>query len=337
MLNIIHELGQLEYGGVEKVIRNIIKFDKENEHKIITYKDGPFRKELEAIGAEVVFMPKEGTADINADIIHIHSGGALSEMGMSLGKDFSTIETIHSPVRSPMPKNVIAQRVGVTEAVSRMNENCITIHNGIDLGSLLVTRTREEVRAELGIDKAAMVIGRLGRIGKDKCMEEWILACYHLQKKGHNIVPVIVGSEAQGLDGYIGKLKLMAASLPVKDIIWVGHKDDVENYLQIMDIFLYPSPTEGFGLVFAEAMLAGCTVVTYKNDITMELYGGYSILTDKSLEGLVEGVIKAMDINIRDAIVPIAQQLVESEYSAGRMAAEYGELYEKIKKEKVKA
>ena len=329
-MNIVHELNQLEYGGVEKVIRNIIKFDKENKHQVITYKDGPFRKEFEAIGAEVIFMPKEGTRDINADIIHIHSGGALSEMGLSLGKNFPIVETIHSPVRSPMPKNLIAQRVGVTEAVSRMNENCTTIHNGIDFESLIGTRTREEIRAELGIDKAAMVVGRLGRIGKDKCMEEWILTCYYLQMKGIDIVPMIVGSEAQGLEGYIGKLKLMAASLPVKNIVWAGHKDDVANYLQAMDIFLYPSPTEGFGLVFIEALNAGCTVVTYNNDITMELFGGYGILTEKSISGLVDGVIKAMDTNARDAIVPIAQQWIEEQYSAECMAAKYQDLYKSV-------
>jgi len=336
-MNIVHELNQLQYGGVEKVIRNLIKFDTQNKHKIIVYKDGPFRKEFEAIGAEVLFMPKEGTVDMDADIIHIHSGGAISEMAMTLGKAFPVIETIHSPIRSPMPKEFITQRVGVTEVVSRMNENCVTIHNGVDFGTLLETRTREEVRAELGIDKAAMVVGRLGRIGKDKCMEEWILACYYLQQKGIDFVPVIVGAEAQGADGYIGKLKLMAASLPVKNIKWVGHKDDVANYLQAMDVFLYPSPTEGFGLVFIEAMNAGCVVVTYKNDVTMELLGGYSVLTEKSVDGLVRGVIKAMDINMQDAIVSMTQEWVVENYSAERMATDYQELYKKYAKERVMA
>ena len=148
---------------------------------------------------------------------------------------------------------------------------------------------------------------------------------------------MIVGAEAIGLDGYIGKLKLMAASLPVKGIRWVGHKDDVANYLQVMDIFLYPSPTEGFGLVFVEAINAGCIVVTYKNDITMELLGGYSILTDKSIPGLVEGTIKALDINMRDAIIPMAQEWVAEMYSAERMAQEYSELYKKYAKEKIAA
>ncbi|MBI4708241.1 MAG: glycosyltransferase family 4 protein [Candidatus Omnitrophica bacterium] len=329
-MNIIHELNQLNYGGVEKVIRNIIKYDKENNHQIVAYKDGPFKKEFEKIGARVVFLPKEGTVDFDADVIHVHSGGGISEMAKILGRNFPVVETIHSPVRSPMTNEFISQRVGVTEAVCRMNSNCITIYNGLDLDTLEPDRYPEDVKKELGIPDGVPIVGRLGRIGKDKCLEEWILACYYLQQQGVNFIPLIVGGEAAGLDGYVGKLKLMAASLPVKGIIWAGHRADVANYLQIMDVFLYPSPTEGFGLVFAEAMYSGSVVVTYKNDISMEVAGGYSVLTEKSIKGLVDGVKKALDINIRDNIVPMAHDFVAEMFNAERMTSEYQEVYKRV-------
>ena len=252
-MKILHELNQLEYGGVERMIANIIKFDKKNTHSILTYKDGPFRKELE--GVDIIMPPKEKDAmlDFETDIIHIHSGGGISELAMSVSKGFPIIETIHSPVRSPIRKEFITQRVGVTEAVSRMNDECITIHNGLDFSKLMPTREADEVKKELGIARNVSIVGRLGRIGKDKCLEEWLLTCYKLQQMGLEFVPLVVGGEASGLDGYVGKLKLMAASLPVKGVIWAGHKADVANYLQIMDVFLYPSPTEGFGLQHQDA------------------------------------------------------------------------------------
>jgi glycosyltransferase involved in cell wall biosynthesis len=330
-MNIVHELNQLEYGGVERVIRNIIKFDDLNKHTVIAYKDGPFRAEFEKIGAKVNFPPKEGTVDFDADVIHIHSGGAVSEMAMALGKAFPVIETIHSPIRSPMRNDVIRKRVGVTEAVCRMNSNCITIHNGLDLSQLDPDRYAEDVKNELGIPEGIPVVGRLGRIGKDKNMEEWILACYYLQQEGVEFVPLIVGGESAGLDGYVGKLKLMAASLPGKGIIWAGHHSDVANYLQVMDVFMYPSPTEGFGLVFAEAMHSGSVVVTFNNDITREICGGFSILTEESIPGLVQGVKKALDINMRDAICPLARSWVEEQFNAQRMARDYQDLYGSLK------
>ena len=327
-MRIVHELNQLEYGGVEKMIKSIIKYDTKNNHFVVAYKDGPFRKELNKLGVEIL-LTGDKEVDFVADIAHIHSGGALSSMAVELGKSIPIVETIHSPVRSPMPNNLIRQRIGVTSAVSKMNSNCITILNGIDLNELDPDRYPEDIKRELGIPEGLPVIGRLGRIGKDKCLEEWILTCYYLQQQGIEFIPLIVGDEALGINGYVGKLKLMAASLPVKDIVWAGHRADVANYLQLMDVFLYPSPTEGFGLVFAEAMHAGSVVVTYKNDITMEVAGGYSILTDKSINGLVGGVKKALDINVKDTIVSMAHDFVEQEFDAERMVAEYQEVYEK--------
>lgn len=336
-MRIVHELKQLAYGGVEKVIHNIIKYDDQNEHTVVAFQDGPFRQEFEKVGAKIIFAPKEGEIDFEADLIHIHTGGAMSDMAQSLGKIFPVIETIHSPVRSPMSDSVIKLRVGVTEAVSRMNSNCVTIHNGVDFSQLEPDRYPEDVKRELGIPEGVPVIGRLGRIGKDKCLEEWLLACYYLQKQGVEFIPLIVGGEAAGLEGYVGKLKLMVASLPVKGVIWAGHHADVANYLQVMDVFLYPSPTEGFGLVFVEAMHAGAVVVTYDTDVTREICGGFSVLTENSIPGLVFGVQKALDVNMRDAIVPLAQSWVREQFDARRMVREYQEVYARFTPEEAKA
>ncbi len=327
---IVHELNQLDYGGAERVIRNIIKYDKVNKHNVIAYKDGPFKSELELIGANILIAPKTGEVQFDTDIIHIHSGGGVSEMAKELGKNFPVIETIHSPIRSPMRNEVISQRVGVTEAVSRINSNCVTIHNGIDFEDMVPTKTPENIKKELNIPQGIPIVGRLGRLGRDKGLEEWLLTCYHLQQRGIDFIPVIVGDEAANHNGYVGKLKLMAASLPVNNVVWVGHKTDIANYLQIMDVFLYPSPTEGFGLVFAEAMYMGAVVVTYDNDVTREVCGGFSVLTEKSIPGLVYGVQKALGVNMRDAIIPLAQSWAEEQFSAERMSKDYQELYMKF-------
>lgn len=328
-MDIVHELNQLDYGGAERIVRNIIKHDQKNKHRVVSYKDGPFRKKLEEAGAVVVVPEKDQEVDMEADIIHIHSGGGLSNMALYLGKNFPVIETIHSPIRSPMRDEVIRQRVGVCEAVTRLNSNCMTILNGIEADEQ-PTRSREEVRAELGIPEDKIVVGRLGRIGTDKGVEDWLLTCYRLQQQGLDFTPLVVGGEAAGLKGtYVGRMKLMAASLPVRGVVWAGPKVDIHNYLQAMDIFLYPSPTEGFGLVFMEALLNGLTVVTYKTAVTEEILAGHAILTDRSIDGLVAGMKKAFDVNYRDAYQGLGASLVESFFTAERMSLDYQELYER--------
>jgi len=331
-MNILHELNQLEYGGVERMIANLIKFDKKNKHSILAYQDGPFREELKDV--EIIIAPKEKgkELDFETDLIHIHSGGAVSELAMSVGKGFPIIETIHSPIRSPMRSELIAQRVGVTDVVSKLNHDCITIHNGLDFLEIMPTKEPEDIKKELGIKEGLPVIGRLGRIGEDKYLEEWLLVCNYLQRMGLEFIPLIIGDETIGLNGYIGKLKLMAASLPVKNVIWAGHKVDVANYLQIMDVFLYPSATEGFGLVYVEAMFNDAVLVTYENEVSKEIAAGYSILTGPSIEDLAMGVIKGLDINMKDAITSVARGWVEGEFNAEQMVEKYGELYERVNK-----
>lgn len=329
-MKIVHEINQLDFGGVEKVVRNLIKYDKKNEHSIISYRDGAYRQELEKVGANIVLLQnKNDTVDMEADVIHIHTGGGRSELAERLGKNFPIIETIHSPVRSVVDGNCVFQRIGVSKAVAEMNTDCDFIHNGLDMSEIEPTEDANVIRSELGIGHDELVIGRLGRLGRDKGIEEWLLACYELQKMGKEFVPVIVGSASKEDERYVAQLKLMAECLPVKNIKWVGHKPDVMNYLQIMDIFMYPSLTEGFGLVFAEAIMAGCVVAAWETKVTHELFGGYAVLTKPTIKDLVHGVVKLFDPTYRSEFSGMSQDFVRSEYDAQKMSEQYQELYER--------
>lgn len=333
-MEIVHELNQLDFGGVEKVIRNIVKFDKKNNHSIIAYKDGSYRKHLEDAGARIILIEDDTReeVDISADVLHVHCGGAISHLAKDQGLYFPVVETIHSPVRSPNLSNRIRQRVGVTKAVSRMNDNAMTIYNGIDIRDMEPKRTRDEMLDNIGVDKSKPIIGRLGRLGRDKGLEEWMLTCYYLQSSGVDFTPVIIGPEARDDSGYRGILKLMCESLPLNGVVWIPEQSDIADYLQCVDVFLYPSPTEGFGLVFIEAMLSGAVVVSYDNDVNREVIGGYSALVDvkDGIPGLVNMVKKVLtNESFRGHLKSEQIPFVINEYSAERMSLEYQDVYEK--------
>lgn len=329
-MKIVHELNQLDFGGVERVIRNIIKFDEKNEHTVLTYSDGPYRKELESVGAKIHLL-SDAEDEFSADVVHVHSGGGRSNMAAHLGGKFPIVETIHSPIRSTINDAFVTQRVGVTRAVSRLNRNCTTVKNGLDFSDLVKTQTVQLTKKQLGIPPDIPVIGRLGRIGYDKGLEEWLLVCRTLQSRGMEFIPLIVGGEARGAKGYFGKLKLMAECMPVENVVFAGHRTDVANVLSCMDVFLYPSMTEGFGLVFAEAMFCGAVVVANRTEVTHEVIGGYSVLVDpgKGIRGLAEAVEQAMNPIIKDELKPLAAEFVVENYSAQRMSEEYGNIYER--------
>jgi len=98
-----------------------------------------------------------------------------------------------------------------------------------------------------------------------------------------------------------------------------------------MDTFLYPSSTEGFGLVFAEAMLNEALVVAYKTDVTNELFGGYALLVEQNIRSLIDGVERSLKQSIRDTILPLAYDRIIKDFDAIDMVAQYKELYEQYK------
>lgn len=355
---ILHEINQLEMGGAERVVAGIIRHDKENQHVIYSYKDGPMRKVFEEIGARVIVDDGETTEDVNPNIIHIHTGGDASVMASCVKNSIPTIETVHSPVVSAVRDQWIEFRVGVSNVVTKMNRKCRTIYNGVDIDRLekepknfdnikttiIDHETGKEnnvymtFRENHDIPQNAFVVGRLGRIGFDKCMEEFLIACWLAQKTGliNDMHVVIVGDEAKNSVGHLAKMKVAAASLPLKNVHFVPAIECAGWAYQSMDLFLYPSPSEGFGLVFFEAMACGVPVLTWKTDLTSELLLGAAWLSNEQNSRCLADdlVYLALNKNIRDQLAAEGQKLALSTFTEERMSGEYQKLYAEIAKKR---
>lgn len=323
-MEIIHECNQLDCGGVEEVIRCLAKYDTENNHTIVAYKDGNMRKSLEDVGAKIIIPDMEGV-NVKADVLHIHCGGHSSMMANELHAALPVLETIHNAVISPNADSIIRMRVGNSKKVSEMNR-CKLIYNGIDFSALTPTREKDDIKREIGITNDKPVIGRLGRIGKDKCCEEWLLTAYELQKRGHDFNFVIVGGEARYNPNYIPQLKLMAASLPVKNCFFVGERFDKANYYQCFNYFLTPfTICEGFGLVFAEAMFFDLPIITYDTPVAREVVGEIGTFTKHEIGALADGIEETLGKKVS------CRKYVMEKFSAETMTQEYMQAYKEIK------
>lgn len=134
--------------------------------------------------------------------------------------------------------------------------------NGLNVSKFDLTKKdgyREEIRKKYGFSDSDIVLGFLGRIGRDKGFNELMLAFKQLKEKypfvkllyvGYNEKPDTVD---QDLLGYFDDCE---------DIISTnGWVDDPQRYLSAMDIFMFPSYREGFGNVVIEAEAMGVPVV----------------------------------------------------------------------------
>ncbi len=116
-----------------------------------------------------------------------------------------------------------------------------------------------EIRKQFGFIDNTIVLGFLGRIGRDKGFNELMLCFRKLKEKYDNIKLLYVGYNEKPDTVEQDLLKYFEEC---KDIIstnsWV---DDPQRYLAAMDIFLFPSYREGFGNVVIEAEAMGVPVV----------------------------------------------------------------------------
>jgi glycosyltransferase involved in cell wall biosynthesis/protein-tyrosine-phosphatase len=131
------------------------------------------------------------------------------------------------------------------------------VHNGIDVGAVLATRRREDVRRELGIDAETYLIGTVGRLSPVKGHSSFLRAAWLVLHKQPRAKFLIVG------DGPLSaELHAMAVALRVDGAcLFAGHRTDVHDLLAAMDVFVLPSLSEGIPMALLEAMALGTPVV----------------------------------------------------------------------------
>lgn len=340
-MKILHELNQLAMGGAERIVLSIAKFDKKNKHTVFSYKDGPMREVFEKAGVDVIIERPEGeeAPDMKVDVIHLHTGGNASHLAGTVRRSIATVETVHSPVVSAVRDEWVNARVGVTNAVTKLNRKCRTIYNGIDLSRLDVVipdgeeDAKKYFKKQFNIPENAFVVGRLGRLGYDKGIEEWIAAAWEFQRSlpSEEEKPyfIICGDEFE--PGYWATIKVMCASLPLKNVRFVEGCDNVAPVYAAMDVFMYPSPTEGFGLVVMEAMACGAAALVWDTQVMRELLMAHAHIVPATVDGLVSG-LKLLKSNkaLLDEFSDLGQALVLSDFTAERMSGQYQELYEEV-------
>ena len=135
--------------------------------------------------------------------------------------------------------------------------------NGIDLSRYAAGGkefNKDRLRAALSIPSTADVLVFVGRLRKDKGVNELIYAFLRLVTQFDNLYLVMIGPDEisrQPLD-----VVVQAAINLDPRIKYFGFQRNVEQYLAIGDIFVLPSYREGFGLVNLEASAMGLPVVS---------------------------------------------------------------------------
>lgn len=161
----------------------------------------------------------------------------------------------------------------------------------------------DELRDQYNLNKDHLILGFVGRLTKDKGVNELVAVFKQLSEENDHLRLLIVGDyeEADPVDN---KVKWEIENNP--KIIKTGFLSDPVAYYYLMDIFVFLTKREGFGNVSIEAALCGLPVIA--SDVT----GAKNTIVDGKTGYLVDPE------NLQDVRQSISQ-LIESESLRARL------------------
>lgn len=310
----------------------------------------------EGIASEIVYLKNkfdldgidkisDFIRDNNTDILHCHEYKS-NIMGLlaSRKRKIKVITTAHGWVKSDLKVRLyelfdaiwirffdIIVAVSLSrkkELMSRLipEKKILVINNGIALGAFAETGNAEKYRRELKLRPETKVIGNIGRLTSEKGHRYLLEAFPAVLRKFPDSKLLLAG------DGNLReKLLMQAKNLGIAESVFLlGYKKDIKPLLSIMDIFVFPSLTEGFPMALLEAMAMGVPVIASKvggiPEIVKENETGILVRSKNSSE-IAEAIIKLLsEQEILDRMKVKSREEVRR-FSVEEMVRKYENLY----------
>jgi glycosyltransferase involved in cell wall biosynthesis len=191
--------------------------------------------------------------------------------------------------------------------------------NGIDTSyfdpALIDQAQKDALRNTLNISKDDFVFIFVGRLVKDKGVNELIKTFEKICKKNDKVKLLLLGTYEKNLDPLEAETKISIESN--KQIIAVGWKEDVRPFFAISDLMVFPSYREGFPNVVMQAGAMGlnciATDINGCNEIIIEGKNGV-LIPPKDEETLRKQMQLAIDKSKVPANINLCRQLIIERY-----------------------
>lgn len=281
-------------GGIECFITNILTalpHDSQVDIVADLVEDSIYTEAVEKAGARVIEMTgklrarenekifKRLVEDNKYDIVHLHIFHGLALKYARIAKECGVpVRIAHGHGaglrKSPTKflklllhyyglaryKKDITHALSCSEAAAEFMhfENAEIVKNGIEVeGYAFNTEAREKTREALSLGECP-VIGHIGRLSNEKNHGFLLDAFAEIKKAQSDAVLLLVGEGDMQAE-----IEKRIIELGLADSVkMLGARRDVPALLSAMDLFLFPSLVEGFGIVALEAQASGLPIIT---------------------------------------------------------------------------
>lgn len=340
--------------------------DRGNEVVPVCYPNSPIHERLKRLDFEPLLFDLWGkfhpfkafrlSRFINSggiDVVHTDYSRDLFTLVPALKLARPTPLVLHKHVGTKNPKNLpvhpilygrVDCAIAISEVIARnlvethpLREDQVRlIHHGIDLDRFTPDPVRRHaVRAEMGVGENVPLVGIVGRLQKHKGHLEFLEVAKRVLPRHPEARFVVVGEATRGEDEEANEIldRFQAAGLGDRMIL-TGYRDDVPDLLGAMDVFLFPTHAEAFGLVIVEAMAMGVPVVSSNcdgvPDIVEEGQTGY-LVDPTNVEALTAAVeLLLADPARRQDFGAAGRRRASEAFSLDGMCANMETLYDEL-------
>jgi len=177
----------------------------------------------------------------------------------------------------------------------------VLLHPCVDLKRFIPVPPRLDLRLELGVPPGWKIVASVGRFHPGKGQRELIEAASLIVQKYRNVSFLIVGDEVPAPGGVKSSLEYRVQQLGLsRNVIFTGWREDMDDLLRIMDVFVHCPTTfvEALGIANLEAMAMAKPIVVSNN-------GG---LPDAIIDNVTGLIVQPADINaLAQAILSLLQ------------------------------
>lgn len=276
---------------------------------------------------------------LGLDVIHTHTEFSLGIFGRTMAKELNipflhTYHTIYEDythyigrlgVFDPIAKMAVrklsikfcnsADKVIVpTEKVKDLllsydlKQDISIIPTGIELSKFSKQNYNfnivQNLRTDLGIEEKDKVVLYIGRISKEKNIEEILIAMKSYLNERENVKLVLIGDGPEK-----NALENRAKELGIDDqTIFAGERpwNEIGTYYQMGDVFVSASQSETQGLTYIEALTSGLPVVAK---------------ADKCLEGVLKDNINGYAFHNQEDFIKALDSILYDELKQERLSA----------------
>ena len=306
------------------------------------------------------------------DIVHSHGSGLLESSGIFFAKLLKKKTIVLIPTAKELAKRNPDVKGGILEAALRRifsiqrikqfflkrsdafislsseisgelieagisRERIKSIPNGVLMDKFYPATFEEKqaLRKKNNIPSDKVVFSVVGRIVRRKRIDMLLKAWKDVVGKRENLLLLVIGSGKNQVDSNEAEVRRFAEQNDLgPSVRFLGDAYNVDEYLKLSDVFVFPSQREGLPNAVLEAMACGLPVIA-------SLIGGNVDIIENGKDGILFKVDNAEELTNairmlvddkgeRKELGEQARIKIEKKYSMDKVVQNYAELYQQL-------